>query len=39
MIKTSEIYLKIGIYEYNVNIMNELKSEFKKDAPALKRDK
>lgn len=29
----------IPIYEYNVNIMNELKSEFKKDAPVLKRNK
>lgn len=29
----------IPIYEYNVNIMNELKSEFKNDAPVLKRNK
>jgi len=29
----------IPIYEYNVNIMNELKAEFKKDAPVLKRNK
>jgi hypothetical protein len=29
----------IPIYEYNINIMNELKLEFKKDAPVLKRNK
>ena len=29
----------IPIYEYNINIMNELKSEFKKDVPVLKRNK